>query len=60
MPIYQYICDPCENKFDFAKSVNDDTIPKCNTCGNNARKVFSLGGIMFTGSGFYSTDNRKK
>lgn len=60
MPIYQYICDPCKNEFEVNKSVNDDTIPVCNECGNNARKVFSLGGILFNGSGFYSTDNRKK
>jgi putative FmdB family regulatory protein len=60
MPIYQYICDPCKNEFEVNKSVNDDTIPVCIKCGNSARKVFSLGGILFNGSGFYSTDNRKK
>jgi len=60
MPIYQYRCDPCENDFDVAKSVHDESIPLCKICNENTRKVFSLGGIMFNGSGFYSTDNRKK
>jgi putative FmdB family regulatory protein len=60
MPTYQYKCDKCENNFDIEKSVYDNSIPKCKTCNLDLRKIFSLGGILFNGSGFYSTDNRKK
>lgn len=60
MPTYQYKCDNCENNFDIEKSVHDNSIPKCKFCNLDLRKIFALGGILFNGSGFYSTDNRKK
>lgn len=60
MPIYQYKCDDCNNEFDYVKGVSDETIPLCNICEKPTRKVYSIGGILFNGSGFYSTDNRKK
>lgn len=60
MPTYQYKCDNCESDFDIEKSVHDSSIPKCKICNLDLRKIFSLGGILFNGSGFYSTDNRKR
>ncbi len=60
MPIYSYKCEKCGKVFDkFQKAsegnVNNDNI-KCIYCNSNARRLFSSVGIIFKGSGFYTTD----
>jgi hypothetical protein len=37
----------------------DASLTTCDICGGALRKVFHPAGIMFKGSGFYATDNRK-
>jgi len=38
-----------------------EELPKtCVKCGGNLRKVFSPVGIVFKGSGFYTTDYKRK
>ncbi|MGH2504912.1 MAG: FmdB family zinc ribbon protein, partial [Ktedonobacterales bacterium] len=36
----------------------DDPISVCPTCSGSAQRVIHAAGIMFKGSGFYSTDSR--
>ncbi len=36
------------------------SLTTCGACGGALRKVFHPAGIMFKGSGFYSTDSRSK
>lgn len=58
MPIYEY---ECENKHRFEKwqSMKDDPIKECPECGAAVRKILHPAGIIFKGSGWYITDNRK-
>jgi len=35
------------------------TEQRCPKCGGSSRRVISLPAVIFKGSGFYSTDNRK-
>ena len=37
----------------------DDPVAACPTCGGAGRRLFFPAGIVFKGSGFYKTDNRK-
>jgi hypothetical protein len=37
----------------------DDPNAACPTCGGRGRRLFFPAGIVFKGSGFYKTDNRK-
>lgn len=59
MPIYTYRCENCGVQFDRRQSFSDDPLKICPECEAEAlRKVFLPVGIVFKGSGFYSTDNR--
>ena len=60
MPIYQYHCPSCDNKFEAKQSFNDTSNVSCPICNNGARRVFSPVPIIFKGSGFYVTDSTKK
>jgi putative FmdB family regulatory protein len=58
MPIYEYACDTCLARFERKQKFSDDPVRTCPECGNNVRRVLYPAGIIFKGSGFYSTDNR--
>ncbi len=57
MPTYEYLCTGCGHRFDVWQSINDDPLTTCDRCGERLRKVFHAAGIVFKGSGFYSTDS---
>ena len=57
MPTYDYECRSCHHKFEAFQSIKDDPIKKCPRCGKAVRRLFGGGmGIIFKGSGFYTTD----
>jgi len=59
MPVYTYQCESCGVRFDRYQKFSDQSLTWCPECGKRAlRKVYSPVGIVFKGSGFYSTDNR--
>lgn len=59
MPIYTYRCDNCGVQFDRRQKFSDDPLKVCPECKTETlRKVYLPVGIVFKGSGFYSTDNR--
>ncbi|MFW5744988.1 MAG: FmdB family zinc ribbon protein [Spirochaetota bacterium] len=60
MPTYDYECSSCGHTFDAFQSMSDDPLKTCPECGKNALKRLIGGGmgIIFKGSGFYSTDSR--
>ncbi|MCS6907143.1 MAG: FmdB family zinc ribbon protein [Anaerolineales bacterium] len=59
MPIYTYHCDNCGIRFDQQQRFNEPPLVRCPECNKNAlRKVYTPVGIVFKGSGFYSTDHR--
>ena len=59
MPVYTYQCESCGVRFDRYQKFTDGPLAWCPECGKKAlRKVYSPVGIVFKGSGFYSTDNK--
>ena len=60
MPIYEYECDACQNRFEVQQSMRDEPITQCPHCAGHVRRVFTPNTIIFKGSGFYSTDNAPK
>jgi putative FmdB family regulatory protein len=60
MPTYQYLCRDCDHEFEAVQSMRDDPLTVCPSCGGTLRKVYSPLAISFKGSGFYTTDHRKK
>jgi putative FmdB family regulatory protein len=59
LPIYQYHCPKCNLKFELKQSFSDESMVACPKCQNGAQRLFSPVPVIFKGSGFYVTDNRK-
>jgi putative FmdB family regulatory protein len=62
MAIYDYQCDACEQKFEITHSMKDAPRTKCPGCGKNTlKRLISTGiGLVFRGTGFWSTDYKNK
>jgi putative FmdB family regulatory protein len=59
MPIYTYRCENCGIQFERQQSFQDAPLKTCPECRKKAlKKVIAPVGIVFKGSGFYSTDHR--
>ena len=59
MPVYTYQCESCGVRFERLQGFNDPALTYCPECNKKAlRKVYTPVGIVFKGSGFYSTDHR--
>lgn len=58
MPTYEYVCSSCGNRLEVVQRFTDAPLSQCGICGGPLRKVFHPAGIVFKGSGFYSTDSR--
>ncbi len=56
MPIYEYACTSCGERTEAKQSFDDPPLEDCPHCGGKLRKLFSPVGVVFKGSGFYSTD----
>jgi len=59
MPVYQYACRDCGYQFEAKQSFHDDPLSICPTCKGRIHRVINPVGIIFKGSGFYITDNKK-
>lgn len=58
MPTYEYECGAC-GPFEQFQRITEDPLSDCPRCGSAVRRLISSGtGIIFKGSGFYSTDSR--
>ena len=60
MPTYEYKCENCEHQFEQFQSITSKPLRVCPQCGENTltRLIGAGAGIIFKGSGFYSTDYR--
>ena len=57
MPTYLYECENC-GRFEEFQKITDDPLDECPKCSGKVKRVIGAPGIIFKGSGFYSTDNR--
>ena len=62
MPDYEYQCTgDCPYIVIKHRSIKDkDPGYDCETCSLPLERIYSNVGVVFNGSGYYSTDNRKK
>jgi len=59
MPVYVYHCENCGFQFEQQQKFSDNPLKKCPDCGHiSLHKVYTPVGIIYKGSGFYSTDHR--
>lgn len=60
MPIYEYECGKC-GVFEQKQSIKDDALKTCPTCSGEVKRLISRNvGVIYKGSGFYTTDTRCK
>lgn len=59
MPVYVYHCDQCDFQFEQQQKFSDKPLRRCPECGlEKLHKVYTPVGVIYKGSGFYSTDHR--
>ena len=60
MPTYEYRCKQCGEQFDLVQPFLAKPLRLHQECGGQLQKIFHPRGVLFKGSGFYSTDSRSK
>ncbi len=60
MPIYEYRCRVCDNRFELLRSFSDTTPVTCPKCGGEVKKLISRNSFILRGSGWYATDYASK
>jgi putative FmdB family regulatory protein len=58
LPVYEYRCTK-GHRYEKTEGFDAPSSQKCIRCGGQARRQISMPAVIFKGSGFYSTDNRK-
>src|ERR1700687_5956693 len=58
VPTYTYTCTSCNDVVEKRQSFTDPPLTTCEQCGGTLRKIIHPVGIVFKGSGWYSTDSR--
>jgi len=56
VPIYVYRCRDCGADLERRQGFQDPPLTECATCGGALRRVLQPVGVIFRGSGFYTTD----
>jgi putative FmdB family regulatory protein len=60
MPLYEYECEACGNRFEAIQKFSDPAIEACPKCGGQVRKLIAAPAFQFKGSGWYITDYARK
>ncbi len=60
MPIYEYRCRVCDNRFELLRSFSDTSPVTCPKCGGEVKKLISRNSFILKGSGWYATDYASK
>jgi putative FmdB family regulatory protein len=61
MPLYEYECDACGQRFEVIRKFSESELDACTLCGKGpVRRLQSSPAIQFKGSGWYITDYSSK
>ena len=59
MPLYQYECEKCGERYDVRQKFVDAPLTTHEVCGGPVHRLLSAPALQFKGSGFYITDYAK-
>ena len=59
MPLYEYLCSKCGEKFEVIQKFSDTPLTVHEACGGSVERLISLSGFSLKGSGWYATDYAK-
>jgi putative FmdB family regulatory protein len=61
MPLYEYECDACGQRFEVIRKFSESELDACTLCGKGpVRRLLSSPAIQFKGTGWYITDYASK
>ena len=61
MPLYEYECDACGQRFELIRKFSESELDACTLCGKGpVRRLMSSPAIQFKGTGWYVTDYASK
>lgn len=60
MPTYGYRCGTCGQEFEILQKITAEPLTTCPKCGGKLSKMVYPAGVIFTGSGYYTTDYKGK
>jgi putative FmdB family regulatory protein len=61
MPLYEYRCEACQQRFELIRKFSDPELDTCARCGKGpVHRLVSSPAIQFKGSGWYITDYAQK
>jgi putative FmdB family regulatory protein len=61
MPLYEYVCEACQKRFEVIRKFSDPELEVCTLCGKGpVQRQMSSPAIQFKGSGWYITDYSQK
>ena len=59
MPLYEYLCDTCGEKFEVMQKFADQPLSTHDKCGGKVARLISAPALQFKGTGWYITDYAK-
>lgn len=59
VPLYSYQCDTCAHTFELRQGFDAEPQQECPECKGIGRRMFHAVGIIYKGSGFYTTDYQR-
>ena len=59
MPIYEYKCHQCGEKFEARQRISEEPLKTHENCGGEVERLISAPALHFKGSGWYVTDYAK-
>ena len=61
MPLYEYECEACGQRFELIRKFSESELDACTLCGKGpVRRLMSSPAIQFKGTGWYITDYSSK
>lgn len=59
MPLYEYQCEGCGERFEMIQKFSDEPLTTHEKCGGQVHRLLSAPALQFKGSGWYITDYAK-
>ena len=56
MPLYEYECLSCGERFEALQKFSDEPLTECRVCKGKVRKLLGTPALQFKGTGWYITD----
>ena len=54
MPLYEYQCNACDNKFELRQKFSDPPATECPECGGEVAKLISASAFALKGGGWHA------